>query len=64
MPTEDPYVLSPEQQSIVLSALNSYLYEKRSRSGRHNLYADLIAKVEAFHDHLFQHHYGVPFMRK
>lgn len=60
----EPFVLSPEQQVLVLSALNAYLYEKRAKSGRANIYGKLIAEIEQFHDELFEHHYHVPFMRK
>lgn len=60
MATEEPFVLSPELQSTTISALNAYLYQLRARTGRSNIYGDLIARVEVFRDDLFRHHYGVP----
>lgn len=60
MATEEPFTLSPELQSVTLSALNAYIYQLEARTGRTDLYRNLIDRVQTFRKVLFEHHFGVP----
>ena len=64
MTSTEPFVLSPEHQSLVLSALNAYAFEKKTLNGRNQIYQDLIARTEGLYDSLFHHLYGVKFQRR